>query len=208
MTALQIRSAGTGDLADLERIYNHYVTTTHITFDTEAFTLEQRRAWFDGFSESGPHRLLVAETEAGVVGYASSIRFRPKSAYHTSVETTVYLDPPHVGLGFGHRLYRALLEALAGEPAVHRAYGGIALPNPASIALHESLGFRRVGTFREVGHKFGKFWDVSWFEKELFRAGAREGSSAERPAHPASVSSSRELKPRSRVAWLGHRDVF
>ncbi len=192
MTALQIRSARTGDLAELERIYNHYVTTTHITFDTEAFTMEQRRAWFDGFSESGPHRLLVAETEAGVVGYASSSRFRPKPAYHTSVETTVYLDPPHVGLGFGHRLYGALLEALDGEPAVHRAYGGIALPNPASIALHESLGFRLVGTFREVGHKFGKFWDVSWFEKELSRGGAREQSSAEPrrlPREPATSAS-------------------
>ena len=180
MTALQIRSPRTDDLAELNRIYNHYVTTTHVTFDTEAITLEQRRAWFDGFSISGPHRLLVAEAEAGVIGYASSSRFRPKPAYHTSVECTVYLDPSHLGLGFGRRLYGALLDALAGESVVHRALGGVALPNPASIQLHESLGFRLVGTFREVGHKFGKFWDVSWFEKELSVDGIREGSSAGR----------------------------
>jgi len=133
----------------------------------KSFTPEARRAWFEGFSECGPHRLLVAETGSGLVGYASSSRFRPKPAYHTSVETTIYLDPDHLGQGLGARLYGALLEALGAEPGVHRAYGGVALPNPASIALHEAFGFRLVGTFREVGHKFGKFWDVSWYEKDI-----------------------------------------
>jgi phosphinothricin acetyltransferase len=167
MTDPRIRPATPEDLCDLVRIYNHYVTNTHITFDTEPFASEERRSWLEGFARSGPYRLLVAELESAAVGYASSSRFRPKQAYHTSVETTVYLDPHHVGHGLGRELYAALLEALGGEPRVHRAYGGVALPNPASVALHESLGFRPVGTFQQVGHKFDRFWDVTWYEKDL-----------------------------------------
>ena len=69
--------------------------------------------------------------------------------------------------GLGRALYRALLVALEAEPDVHRAYAGIALPNPASIALHTRLGYTLVGTFRDVGFKFGKFWSVSWYEREI-----------------------------------------
>ena len=79
----------------------------------------------------------------------------------------MYLDPRHIGQGLGAELYGALLELLAKEPQVHRAYGGVALPNPASVALHEHLGFRLAGTFKEVGYKFARFWDVSWYEKAL-----------------------------------------
>ena len=167
MLELQIRPAIPSDLPGLVRIYNHYVTTTHVTFDTEPFTTEERRTWFEGFADSGPYRLLVAEGASGIAGYASSSRFRPKPAYRTSVETTIYLDPRQLGRGLGGSLYGALLELLANERRVHRAYGGVALPNPASVALHERLGFQLVGTFREVGHKFERFWDVSWYEKDL-----------------------------------------
>jgi len=167
VTVPLIRTSQEQDLPELVRIYNHYVTTTHITFDTRAFNLEQRRDWFDGFSVSGPHRLLVAELANRPVGYASSSPFRAKSAYDHSVETTVYLDPAFTGRGIGRALYKALLEALRAEECVHRAYGGIALPNPQSIALHERLGFHLVGIFREVGFKLGKYWDVSWYEKGL-----------------------------------------
>jgi phosphinothricin acetyltransferase len=163
----QIRRAVPSDLPDLVRIYNHYVTNTHVTFDTNPFATEERRSWFEGFADSGPHRLLVAEVASGIAGYTSSARFRPKQAYHTSVETTVYLDPRQIGRGLGGKLYGALLELLANERQVHRAYGGIALPNPASVALHERLGFRLVGTFKEVGHKFERYWDVSWYERDL-----------------------------------------
>lgn len=164
---VEIRPAIPSDLPALVRIYNHYVTTSHVTFDTEPFATEERRGWLEGFADSGPYRLLVAEAGSGVAGYASSTRFRPKPAYHTSVETTIYLDPRHVGQGLGGKLYGTLLELLSDEVGVHRAYGGVALPNPASVALHERLGFQLVGTFREVGHKFEKFWDVSWYQKDL-----------------------------------------
>ena len=78
------------DLNDLTRIYNHYVETTHITFDLAPFTVDQRREWFGHYGLTGRHRLLVAEEAGDVLGYATSGRFRDKAAYDPSVETTVY----------------------------------------------------------------------------------------------------------------------
>jgi len=167
LNVASIRVAEADDLPELVRIYNHYVTATHITFDIEPFTVDQRRSWFRSFSETGPHRLLVAEVACQLVGYTSSTDFRAKPAYDPSVETTIYLDPSFVGRGVGRVLYAALLESITHEKSAHRAYGGIALPNERSVALHESFGFTLAGTFREVGLKFGKYWDVSWYEKDV-----------------------------------------
>lgn len=163
----QIRAAEPGDLNRLVQIYNHYVAETHITFDTEPFAVGDRTQWFTQFDETGPYRLLVGELEGDVVAYASSTMFKPRPAYSTSVETTIYLDSTQVGNGFGQQLYGRLIEDLVQEEAVHRAYGGVALPNDASVALHEHLGFIRVATYHEVGFKFGKYWDVDWFEKDV-----------------------------------------
>ncbi len=164
---IEIRNGDTGDLARLVEIYNHYITETHITFHTEPFVVGARTQWFTQFSDTGPHRLLIVEQKDEVIGYASSTQFKPRSAYDQSVETTIYLGPEHVGEGLGTRLYGALLDELIADASVHRAYGGTALPNPQAIALHERLGFKRVGTYREVGFKFDKYWDVSWFEKDV-----------------------------------------
>lgn len=90
----------------------------------------------------------------------------PKQAYDSSVETSVYCAPGATGRGIGRGLYSALFGALSGED-VHRAYAGIALPNPASIALHERFGFVQVAYFSEQGRKLGRYWDVAWFEKAL-----------------------------------------
>lgn len=163
----QIRNAAASDLNALVEIYNHYVTETHITFDVEPFAVGARTQWFTQFAETGAHRLLVADHDGGVRGYACSTQFKPRVAYSTSVETTVYLHPDDIGKGLGHALYGALIEQLELEAGVHRAYGGVALPNDASIKLHEALGFKRVATFHEVGFKFGKYWDVSWFERSM-----------------------------------------
>ncbi len=162
-----IRPGESGDLARLVEIYNYYIMETHFTFDTEPFVVGGRTQWFNQFSESGPYRLLVAEQDDVVVAFASSTQFKPRAAYSTSVETSVYVDHGHTGQGTGLALYAALLEALVDEVSVHRAYGGTALPNPESIALHERLGFTLVGTYREVGFKFDQYWDVSWFEKDV-----------------------------------------
>lgn len=161
-----VRAAQPGDLLALTDIYNHYVRTSGVTFDTTEFTVEARQEWFSHYAASGPHRLFVAVEGDDVLGYATSSPFRPKAGYATSVELTVYLRPDATGRGLGRMLYRSLLEALA-EEDLHRAYAGVALPNDASVALHERLGFREIGTYVEVGRKFGRYWDVRWFERPL-----------------------------------------
>ncbi|MFJ1606802.1 GNAT family N-acetyltransferase [Streptomyces sp. NPDC088253] len=174
-TEVQVRPGVEADLDALTAIYNHYVRETPITFDTAVFTSEERRPWLLSHPEDGPHRLMVAtDTDSQgtpgnaqrILGYATSSAFRPKPAYATSVEVTIYLAPDAGGRGVGTLLYKALFEALADED-VHRAYAGIAQPNEASVRLHERFGFRYVGTYREVGRKFGRYWDVAWYEKDL-----------------------------------------
>jgi len=167
-TEVQVRPGVEGDLEALTDIYNHYVRETPITFDIAAFTPEERRTWLLSHPEDGPYRLMVA-TDADtqeILGYATSSPYRAKPAYVTSVEVTVYLAPRAGRRGIGTLLYKALFEALADED-VHRAYAGIAQPNEASTRLHERFGFRHVGTYREVGRKFGRYWDVAWYEKAL-----------------------------------------
>lgn len=165
-TGIRIRPAASADLTELTDIYNHYVTHTPVTFDIEPVAAEQRRAWLEAHPGTGRHRLLVAEEAGRVLGYVSSSPLRPKQAYETSVETSIYLAPGHTGRGLGGKLYSALFEALAGED-VHRAYAGITQPNEASVKLHERFGFRPAGVHHQVGRKFGTFWDVAWFEKRL-----------------------------------------
>lgn len=164
---LNIRFARADDLPALVAIYNHYIKTTPITFDTTPFSAHERQSWFDGFSEDGPYRLLVAVMDDRVAGYASSSEFKGRAAYDTSVETTVYLDPGATGAGIGTALYGELIGMLVDDKRLHRAYGVIALPNEASVALHQKFGFVKVGTLNEVGLKFGRYWDVAWFEKDL-----------------------------------------
>ena len=164
---MEVRAGRADDLPALTEIYNHYVEQTHVSFDLERFTAEERRDWFSHYAETGRHRLLVAESDAGVVvGYATSGRFRDKAAYNPSVETTVYCAAEAVGRGVGSALYGALFEALRTED-VHCAYAGVAMPNEASLALHRRFGFTEIGTFHQVGRKFGKWWDVTWLERRL-----------------------------------------
>ncbi|MGW4567176.1 N-acetyltransferase family protein [Streptomyces sp. NPDC004561] len=171
-TEVQVRPGVEGDLEDLTAIYNHYVRETAITFDTAIFTAEERRPWLLSHPEDGPYRLMVAtgaDPRTGsqrILGYATSSPYRPKPAYTTSVETSVYVAPDTGRRGVGTLLYGALFEALAGED-VHRAYAGVAQPNEASERLHARFGFRYVGTYREVGRKFGRYWDVAWYEKDF-----------------------------------------
>ncbi|MCX5199036.1 GNAT family N-acetyltransferase [Streptomyces sp. NBC_00249] len=163
---VQVRPGVEADLESLTELYNHYVRETAVTFDTAPITPVERRSWLRSHPEDGPYRLLVAWTGDRMAGYATSSPFRPKPAYATSVEVSVYLAPHAVGRGVGTLLYESLFAALADEP-VHRAFAGIALPNEASVRLHERFGFRRVGEFTEAGWKFGRYWDVRWYEKRL-----------------------------------------
>jgi phosphinothricin acetyltransferase len=164
MSEISIRPAVREDLPRLTEIYNYYVVNTPVTFDAEPYTVERRETWFAQFAAAGRHRLLVAEENQSVVGYAGTTRFRPKAGYDTTVETTVYCAPEAVGKRIGSRLYERLFEALRGED-IHRFVAGYALPNPATAALHERFGFEVVGVFSENGRKFGKYWDVCWTER-------------------------------------------
>ena len=155
-----IRVATAVDLPRLTEIYNHYVLHDHATFDDVAFS--DRSEWFAHYGSS-PHHLLVAEVDGQVEGYATSSPYRPKPGYRTTVETSVYLAPGSGGKGLGSALYAALLPLLDAA-GVHRALAGIALPNPASIALHERFGYRHVGTYTEVGFK-QRWIDVAWYER-------------------------------------------
>jgi phosphinothricin acetyltransferase len=166
MSGLHIRAARAADLPALTEIYNHYVVHTPVTFDLQPLTVDERRAWFDAHAAAGRHRIVVAENDDRLVGYASTSRFRPKAAYETTVEASVYCRSDAVGRGIGRAMYRMLFDEISGED-IHRIVAGVTLPNAASIALHERCGFRTVGTFSANGRKFGRFWDVAWFERPL-----------------------------------------
>ncbi|MPR00544.1 GNAT family N-acetyltransferase [Modestobacter sp. I12A-02628] len=160
-----VRPATADDVPALTEVYAHHVLTGTATFDVDPPDEAARREWLAGHA-GGPHRVVVAEVDGRVQGFAASSRFRPRAAYDTSVETSVYLRAGAVGQGLGSALYAGLFDALA-DQGLHRAYAAVALPNPASEALHRRFGFAVVGTLGEVGFKFGRFHDVRWFEKPL-----------------------------------------
>ena len=155
-----IRRVEQGDLPALLEIYNHYVRETPVTFDIEPRTLAQRQAWLDTFAVSGRYQCFVAVKDGQPVGWASSHRYNERAAYDTTVASSIYLAPDATGQGLGRRLYAVLFDALKAED-VHRLFGGITLPNEASVRLHRSFGFELVGTYPEVGRKFGRYWDVA-----------------------------------------------
>ena len=143
-----IRQAQIRDLTALTTLYNHYVVNTAITFDLQPLSEAQRAPWLQQYGPIGRHQLWVAQEEPLIVNYAGSNPFRPKQAYQTSVETSVYLAHGWQGRGIGTRLYQALFESLAAED-VHRAYAGITLPNLASITLHRKFGVEPIGIYRD-----------------------------------------------------------
>jgi phosphinothricin acetyltransferase len=161
----QLRMAQASDAAAIVAIYNHYILTSTISFEEEpvsATQMQQRIA--DVQSKGLPW--LVLEVAGQLVGYAYATPWRVRHAYRFSVETSVYLDPAWQGRGLGRQLYTELLAQLETH-GCHLAIGGIALPNPGSIALHEALGFHQVACFKEVGYKFARWLDVGYWQKTL-----------------------------------------
>lgn len=159
-----IRSAVADDAQTLLAIYAPLVVETAISFEIEPPTVEQFRerieitmsrwAWF------------VAERESQPVGYAYAGAHRARAAYRWSVETSVIVASHSRGAGIGTTLYRELLQRLA-DLGYCNAYAAIALPNAASIALHRRTGFEPVGVFSSVGRKFGRWHDVSWWQRRM-----------------------------------------
>jgi phosphinothricin acetyltransferase len=165
MTSASIRPATPADSDVIAAIYNHYVANTVITFEEDAVPAHDMAA---RIADVQAHDLpwLVAELDGAVVGYSYASRWKARSAYRFSVETTIYLKHGCAGRGVGKQLYAALLDILRTK-RIHAAIGGAALPNPASVALHEKLGFERVGTFRQVGFKQGRWVDVAYWQLVL-----------------------------------------
>ena len=165
-TELTIRPIVDSDLEPITDIYNYYVRETHVTFDIEEVSYDERGEWQRHYNKNPRHRLLVGEIDGRVIGYASSSQFRAKPAYDRSVETTIYLSPTEQGRGFGKLLY-AQLFCLLTDSDLNRCYAIIALPNDASISLHRSFGFETAGRLTSVGYKFGQYWDTLWMEKRF-----------------------------------------
>lgn len=161
-----IRNATTGDAGAICRIYNHYVENTIITFEEQPVPVAEMADRIDEYTHDYPW--LVYEDEEGIRGYAYATKWKTRSAYRFSVESSVYLDVKATGGGLGSRLYRELLAQL-GNTSIHAVIAGITLPNQASVALHEKLGFRKIGQFREVGWKFNRWLDVGYWELLLPR---------------------------------------
>lgn len=168
---IEIRPAAAGDAAALARIYNFYVQETIVTFEEEAVSAAEMSARLREVQEASLP-WLVAEDRGEVVGYAYAGKWRVRRGYRFSVEVTVYLDHRRGRAGIGTSLYQRLLSELPPR-GIHVAIGGIALPNEASVALHEKLGFRKTAHFHEVGFKFDRWIDVGYWEKRL--AGASPG---------------------------------
>jgi phosphinothricin acetyltransferase len=159
-----IRAATTADAAAIVAIYNHYIKSTTVTFEETALAAPDMAQRIANVSADFPW--LVLEREARIVGYAYASRFHARSAYRFTVETTVYVaHDAHRGR-IGTELYGALLERLRAQK-LHSALGVIALPNDASVGLHEKLGFRKVGETEEVGWKFGRWINVGYWQLAL-----------------------------------------
>lgn len=152
------------DIPAIAQIYGYAVRESVATFDVTDPPLSY---WQEKLSNEVPgDHMIVVVNEDTVVGYAYSSVFRSRPAYARTRETSVYLLPDAVGQGLGRLVYSHLLEMLRAD-RVHSAVAVVAEPNPASVALHESLGFDLVGVLHEVGRKFDRWVDTRWYELRL-----------------------------------------
>lgn len=159
-----IRLARESDAGQMLDIYAPLVRETAISFELEPPTEEEFRRRVAATLEYAPW--LVCESDSGILGYVYASRFRPRAAYQWTVEVTVYVASSSQRRGIGRALYTSLLECLRVQ-GFCSAVAVIALPNPASVALHEGLGFRQVGVFPAVGYKLGQWHDVGWWRTAL-----------------------------------------
>lgn len=160
-----VRPATLNDAAAMARIYNHYVAETIVTFEEEAVTAEDFERRIQDV-QSGSLPWLVAEQGSDIVGYSYASYWKRRYGYRFSVEVTVYLDPACARRGIGTMLYAQLLPTLKSS-GIRVAIGGIALPNDASVLLHEKFGFEKVAHFKEIGIKFGQWIDVGYWQLSL-----------------------------------------
>ena len=158
-----LRPARLDDVPAIAQIYRYAVRESVATFDVTDPPLSY---WHEKLSSQRPGDHVVVVDDGTVIGYAYSSSFRPRPAYARTRETSVYLLPDAVGQGLGRMAYSHLLALLRAD-RMHSAVAVVAEPNPASVALHESLGFELVGVLHEVGRKFDRWVDTRWYQLRL-----------------------------------------
>ncbi len=163
--------ASTADAAAIRDIYAYYVTDTSITFEIDVPTLEEMKERITEYSKLFPW--LVLERDGKIIAYAYATHFKTRAAYRWSVESSIYVHRDHCGNGTGRKLYAELFDHLK-KMGVFNIIGGITLPNDASVAIHEKMGFKFAGRFPEVGFKQGKWWDVGYYQLTLPKPEAPE----------------------------------
>ncbi len=161
---IEIRTARLEDAAAIQAIYAPVVAETAISFEDAPPTVEEMQQRMIATLRTYPY--LVAIRDGRVVGYAYASQHRARAAYRWAVDVTVYIGENERRTGVGRMLYDALLPILARQ-GFRSAYAGISQPNPGSVALHERLGFRHIGTFSNVGYKLGQWYDVGYWHREL-----------------------------------------
>ncbi|GJM38623.1 MAG: N-acetyltransferase [Acidimicrobiales bacterium] len=161
---MELRLATVADAGAIREIYNREVTETTNTFDLEPRTLEQQRDWLA--ERLGALGVVVAEIDGRVAGFASLSEYRPRAAYRTTVESSVYVAEWARGEGVGRAMMSELVD-VATQRGFHTIIANIAGGHEASIALHHAAGFEIVGTQREVGRKFGKWLDLTVMQRML-----------------------------------------
>jgi len=159
-----VRSFAVGDEASIAAIYNWYIENTVVTFEEQAVSAQEMAARILTNDETCPW--FVIEVNDEILGYAYATLWKTRAAYRNSRETSIYLHRDAAGKGLGKLLYQRLINELRQTP-IHLLIGGIAQPNTASVALHESLGFTPVGQLCEVGRKFGRWVDVGYWQLNL-----------------------------------------
>jgi len=165
----RIRPATADDAAAIAQIYAPYVAETAISFETDVVGAAQIAERMQSFDGRYPW-FVAAEAGDSVIGYAYGTQFRIRPAYRFAVETSIYLEPSAQGRGLGTLLYRTLLDALAAQ-GFTQAIAGITLPNDASVHVHERVGFRLVGVYKDIGYKLGRWHDVGRYQCPLSAAG-------------------------------------
>lgn len=156
-----VRSVATQDIPRICEIYNHYIENTCITFETETISNDEMEKRIEVVISIFP--LLVYVEEDIVQGYAYATKWKGRPAYKYSAESSIYIAAETKRRGFGTQLYKDLLNELK-HLGIHTVMGGIALPNEASIALHEKLGFMKVAHFKEIGFKHSHWIDVGYWQ--------------------------------------------
>lgn len=160
-----IRDATEEDARSIAEIYNHYILNSVITFEEETVNIVDMKNRIKAIQASG-FSCLVAEDAGKVIGYAYSSKWQDRSAYRHTAEVTVYLSHTIKSEGWGTKLYNELFYRLR-EKSIHTVIGGITLPNPASIALHEKFGMKQVAHFKQVGFKFEQWLDVGYWQVQI-----------------------------------------